>query len=74
MNLVLSWFDFADGVTLGFAWLGISAVIFNVISYRRINAKRAKVLEGGEDGTKVELSGEEVRRLGDKSPTFRYNL
>lgn len=57
-----------------FTWLGIFAVITNVIAYRYINAKRAKMVAGGEGGAGLKISGEEVRRLGDKSPTFRYNL
>lgn len=57
-----------------FTWLGIIATVTNVVVYRKINASRARIVAKGEDGEGMKLSGEEVRRLGDKSPTFRYNL
>ncbi|KZT36111.1 MFS general substrate transporter [Sistotremastrum suecicum HHB10207 ss-3] len=67
-------YKLGHGIAMMFTWLGIFAVITNVIAYRYINAKRAKMVAGGEGGEGLKISGEEVRRLGDKSPTFRYNL
>ncbi|KZT36091.1 MFS nicotinic acid transporter Tna1 [Sistotremastrum suecicum HHB10207 ss-3] len=67
---------FGHAMGMGFTWLGIFIVLFNVFLYRRINAKRDKILaehNGGEDG-KIEVKAEEVRRMGDKAVTFRYNL
>lgn len=67
-----------DGIVFMFEWFGIIATIANVLLYRHINAKRAKLVagdsEGGAGKEGVKLSGEETRRLGDKAPTFRYNL
>ncbi|KZS90615.1 MFS general substrate transporter [Sistotremastrum niveocremeum HHB9708] len=62
------------GIVFMFEWFGIIATIANVLLYRHINAKRAKLVAGDSEGAGVKLSGEETRRLGDKAPTFRYNL
>ncbi|KZT35194.1 MFS nicotinic acid transporter Tna1 [Sistotremastrum suecicum HHB10207 ss-3] len=62
------------GIAMMFTWLGIIATVINVVLYRKINKDRARIVAKGEDGEGLKLSGEEVRRLGDKSPTFRYNL
>ncbi|KZS90617.1 MFS general substrate transporter [Sistotremastrum niveocremeum HHB9708] len=75
---------FGHAMGMGFTWLGIFIVLLNVFLYRRINARRDKILagnSGGEDGNgngkidvKVKVEAEEVRRMGDKAVTFRYNL
>ncbi|KAK2466573.1 hypothetical protein APHAL10511_001435 [Amanita phalloides] len=61
------------GLEMMFVAIGLLCVPIAVISYITINKRREKMmqeaLERGE-----ELSPEEVRRLGDRSPDFRYVL
>ena len=43
-----------------------------VITYKRINARREAIMkEAGESGG-LKYSDDELRRMGDKSPYFRY--
>ena len=65
-----------DGLSLMFAILGLIATAVNVIAYSRINSQRDKILAeyGGEDGIRKKYTLQELRDLGDKSPTFRYTL
>ena len=61
-----------DGIELGFVGLGLVALPIIVITYKRINARReAIVKEAGESGG-LKYSDDELRRMGDKSPYFRY--
>ncbi|KAL4251559.1 MFS transporter superfamily protein [Abortiporus biennis] len=61
------------GVELMFVGIGFITLPLMVFLYTRINKQRdeimAKMKERGE-----KLSPEDVRRLGDKSPDFRYTL
>ena len=64
-----------DGIALMFASIGIIATSAIALSYRRINAKREKLVHhGDEQGVKRTYSHEEIRDLGDKAPDFRYTL
>ena len=63
----------ADGVELMFVGIGFITLPIVVIAYKRINARRdAIVKEANEKGTK--FAPEELRRLGDRAPDFRYTL
>lgn len=56
------------GLEIGFVTVGLFAVLFLRFNYGRINKKRE--LEGNERGFNVE----ELSRMGDRAPTFRYML
>ncbi|KAK2464919.1 hypothetical protein APHAL10511_002995 [Amanita phalloides] len=59
------------GIMMMFAGIGVICVPIAVISYTRINHKRDKLLrELSERGDKI--SAEEIKKLGDRAPTFRY--
>nr|VWP02019.1 Hyaluronate lyase (EC (Hyaluronidase) (HYase) [Ganoderma boninense] len=61
------------GVELMFVGIGFIVLPIVVLLYKRINARRdAIVKEANESGTK--FTPEELRRLGDRAPDFRYTL
>lgn len=64
---------FADALELMFVGIGLIFVPLTMLTYKYINAKRdALQLEASEKG--VQLSAEELRRMGDRAPDFRYTL
>lgn len=57
-----------------FVGIGLITVPIVVLIYMRINAKRdALAREGGEKGI-ASYSNDELRRMGDRAPDFRYTL
>ena len=63
----------SDGLELMFVGIGYIAVPITVIAYKRINARRtALVRDAVEKG--IRYSPEELRRMGDRAPDFRYTL
>lgn len=58
-----------DAVTIGFLTIGLIAIPTMAAIYKRINASRDAVAR--EDGYD-KYSGEELARMGDKAPNFRY--
>ena len=63
----------ADGIEMMFVGIGLIVVPITVFSYKHINARRdAAVKEANEQG--VKYTPEELRRLGDRAPDFRYTL
>ncbi|EPT02052.1 hypothetical protein FOMPIDRAFT_1119230 [Fomitopsis schrenkii] len=60
------------GHSLAMMFIGIGLIIIPVIValYRRINARRDKEVEAGGKS----YTGEEVLRVGDRAPSFRYIL
>ena len=69
-----SWPGFsADSVELMFISVGIVVLAFQVIMYRRINAKRDKLLRE-QRGEGWVYTAEQLRDLGDKAVNFRYTL
>ena len=62
-----------DGIELMFVGIGFIVLPIVVLSYKRINARRDAIMkEANERGTK--FTPEELRRLGDRAPDFRYTL
>ncbi|KAF8625350.1 hypothetical protein AX15_005428 [Amanita polypyramis BW_CC] len=62
-----------NGLAMMFSGIGVICVVVAVLAYKHINHKRDKILqELTERGEK--LSPVEIKRLGDKSPTFRYMI
>ena len=56
-----------------FVGIGFITVPIVVLLYKRINAHRdALVREADEKG--IRYTPEELRRLGDRAPDFRYTL
>ncbi|KAI0816946.1 MFS general substrate transporter [Trametes gibbosa] len=61
------------GIELMFVGIGFVFVPITVLAYKRINARRdALVQESQEKGTRY--TPEELRRMGDRAPDFRYTL
>jgi MFS family permease len=56
------------GLEIGFVVAGLVAVLTLRMSYSKINSKREK------SGEAEALTDEQLADLGDKSPSFRYNL
>lgn len=60
-----------DGLEFLFIGIGLACVPIAVFSYRKINRERDALERSGE-GPKY--SPEELRRMGDRAPDFRYTL
>jgi hypothetical protein len=60
-------YTLGHALELGFVIAGIIAAAFLRIAYKRVNKKRL------EQGT-GSLTPEEMSKMGDKSPAFRYSL
>ena len=64
---------FIDGIELMFVGIGFIALPATVIAYKRINARRDESVKvANERGLKY--TPEELRRMGDRAPDFRYTL
>ncbi|RPD60537.1 MFS general substrate transporter [Lentinus tigrinus ALCF2SS1-7] len=57
-----------NGLELMFIGIGLIVLPLTVLNYKRINARR------DADETGMQLSPEEIRRLGDRAPDFRYTM
>jgi hypothetical protein len=57
-----------------FISIGLIVIPLLVFTYTRINSNREALMkEMGEKGS-VEYTDEEIRRLGDRAPEFRYMI
>lgn len=45
-----------------------------VITYKRINARREAIMNAAGEGGGSRYTSEELRRMGDKAPDFRYGI
>ena len=62
-----------DGMELMIVGVGLVLLPITVVSYWRINVwKERRMSEAEEQGTK--FSPEQLRRMGDRAPDFRYML
>ena len=62
-----------DGIELMFVGIGFIVLPITVFTYKRINAQRdAAARDANERG--IKYTPQELRRLGDRSPDFRYTL
>ncbi|EIW53158.1 MFS general substrate transporter [Trametes versicolor FP-101664 SS1] len=60
---------------LGFIGMGLILVPLTVLAFWRGNRRRdAAQRQEEETGTKVEYTAEELKRMGERAPTFRYTL
>jgi len=63
-----------DGIELGLVGMGLVVLPIMVTTYNRINARREAIMkEAGESG-KLQYTDEELRRMGDRAPDFRYGI
>ncbi|KAI0356827.1 MFS general substrate transporter [Trametes cingulata] len=63
------------GIELGFVSMGLVLLPVMVTTYMRGNARKdALQRDMQERGVKVEYTPEELRKLGDQAPDFRYTL
>ncbi|RDB15711.1 High-affinity nicotinic acid transporter [Hypsizygus marmoreus] len=62
------------GIELMFIGIGFIAIPIIVLSYTRINAKRAAHLKDAAERGEPKISDDETRRLGDRAPDFKYTL
>ncbi|KAI0356828.1 MFS general substrate transporter [Trametes cingulata] len=64
-----------DGVELGFVTMGLTLLPIMVTTYLRANIRRdATQRDMDERGVKVEYTPEELRKMSDKAPDFRYTI
>lgn len=64
-------YKLGHALEIGFICAGLIALVIQVITYRRINAERARKLAAGEHNG---YTPEELSDLGDKAMTFKYTL
>lgn len=60
---------FPDAVEIGFLCMGLITAPLTVLIYRRINASRDALERQGEY---EKYSEDELSKLGDRAPNFRY--
>lgn len=65
--------DDADAMALLFIGLGLVVTPLTAYVYMRLNARRDE-LQREADTSGIKYSPEELRRLGDRAPDFRYTL
>lgn len=64
-----------DAIVLGFVGMGIVLVPLTAFAFWRGNSRRdAAQRQEEETGTKVEYTTEELKRMGERAPAFRYTL
>jgi len=62
-------------IELMFVGIGLIAVPITVLLYKKVNANRDALMSSAtEKGDEVTFSKNELRRLGDRAPDFRYIL
>ncbi|KAI0356822.1 MFS general substrate transporter [Trametes cingulata] len=60
-------------IEIGVGAAGLVIVPLTVLAYARINSRR-NVRQGNDEASEEPHSDEEIRRLGDRAPDFRYTL
>lgn len=64
-----------DATVLGFIGIGLILVPLTLLAFWHGNRRRDATQHREEEtGTKVEYTGEELKRMGERAPTFRYTL
>ena len=54
--------------------VGFIALLILVLTYNRINARRDFTMKKAGESGGLQYTDEELRRLGDKAPSFRYAI
>lgn len=63
-----------DAIELGLVGLGLTVLPILVIVYSRVNAQREAIMERAARSGGLQYTDEELRRMGDKAPNFRYGI
>ena len=63
-----------DAVELGLVAMGLVVLPIMVFTYSRINARREAIMRDVMASGRSRYSEEELRRMGDKAPNFRYGI
>jgi hypothetical protein len=64
----------ADGIELGLIGMGLVVLPIITITYKRINARREGIMKAAGESGGSQYTDEELRRMGDESPDFRYGF
>ena len=54
--------------------LGLIVLPIVVTMYNRINARREAIMERAARSGGLQYTDEELRKMGDKAPNFRYGI
>lgn len=54
--------------------MGLVVLPILVFAYKRINARREAIMKGVGESGGPQYTDEELRRMGDKAPNFRYGI
>jgi hypothetical protein len=54
--------------------MGLVVLPIITITYKRINARREGIMKAAGESGGLQYTDEELRRMGDKSPDFRYGI
>jgi hypothetical protein len=54
--------------------MGLVVLPALVFTYKRVNARREAIMKGAEEFGGSRYTDEELRRMGDKAPDFRYGI
>lgn len=64
-----------DATVLGFIGMGLVLVPLTLLAFWRGNRRRDAAQNREEEtGTKAEYTAEELKRMGERAPSFRYTL
>jgi len=67
-------YKLGHGIELGIVGMGIIVVLTLAITYRLINARREAIVKKAGESGGLQYSDEELRKMGDKAPNFRYGI
>jgi len=67
-------YKLGHAIELGLVGLGLVVLPTMVIAYKRINARREAIMKAAGESGGSQYTDEELRRLGDKAPSFRYAI
>lgn len=54
--------------------MGLVVLLIMVFTYKRVNTRKEAIMKGAEEGGGSQYTEEELRRMGDKAPNFRYGI
>ena len=54
--------------------MGLVVLPIIVFSYKRANARKEAILKGSEESGGLGYTNEDLRRMADKAPNFRYGI
>ena len=54
--------------------MGLIVLPIMVITYKRINAQREAIMKRAGESGGSQYTDEELRKMGDKAPTFQYGI